>query len=258
MGCCRCPSPSPCRAARRHRPGPGRFATIAYHAIGEDGRDKHYSIAESMLVQHVSFLRQDGWHFIGIDALLAAPDGRRPLPDKVLLLSFDDGYDDYATRVFPLLHAVNVPAVVALVTSWMETPANGTLDYGGTPTPRRGLITWAQARAMQASRLCEFASHTHDLHHGVPANPQGDVKLAVVTRNWNGVRYETDAKWKRRIETDLARASTILARELGSRPRCMMSAGGPRTTLPTMSMSPGSCSAAAGWCISNPTRSPTS
>lgn len=204
------------------QPGPGRFAAIAYHEIGEDGRDKHYSISESTLVQHFSFLRQDGWHFIGIDALLAARDGRRPLPDKALLLSFDDGYDDYATRVFPLLRAFNVPAVFALVTAWMETPPDGTFDYGGTPTPRRGLITWAQARQMQASGLCEFASHTHDLHHGVPANPQGNVEPAAVTRIWNGARYETDAEWKRRIETDLARASSILARELGRRPRCIV------------------------------------
>ena len=204
------------------QPGPGRFAAIAYHEIGEDGRDKHYSISGSALVQHFSFLRQDGWHFIGIDALLAARDGRRPLPDKALLLSFDDGYDDYATRVFPLLRAFNVPGVFALVTSWMDTPANATFDYGGTPTPRRSLITWAQARQMQASGLCEFASHTHDLHHGVPANPQGNVEPAVVTRIWNGARYETDAEWKRRIETDLARASTILARELGRRPRCIV------------------------------------
>ncbi len=204
------------------QPGPGRFAAIAYHEIGEDGRDKHYSISESTLVQHFSFLRQDGWHFIGIDALLAARDGRRPMPDKALLLSFDDGYDDYATRVFPLLRAFNVPGVFALVTSWMDTPANATFDYGGTPTPRRSLITWAQARQMQASGLCEFASHTHDLHHGVPANPQGNVEPAVVTRIWNGARYETDAEWKRRIETDLARASTILARELGRRPRCIV------------------------------------
>lgn len=204
------------------QPGPGRFAAIAYHEVGTDGRDRHYSISESMLVQHLSFLRQDGWHFVGIDALLAARNGRRPLPDKALLLSFDDGYEDYATRVFPLLRAFDAPGVFALVTSWMETPAGGSFDYGGTPMPRRSLMSWPQARQMQASGLCEFASHSHDLHRGVPANPQGNVQPATVTRIWDGARYETDAAWQRRIETDLARASGILARELGRRPRCMV------------------------------------
>lgn len=205
------------------RPGPGRFAAIAYHEVGEDGRERHYSISESMLVQHLSFLRQEGWRFVGIDALLAARDGRRPLPEKAVLLSFDDGYDDYFTRVFPLLRAFGAPGVFALVTSWMETPAGGTFDYGGQASPRGALLSWAQARAMQASGLCEFASHTHDLHRGVPANPQGNVQPAAVTRIWDAARgYEDDAAWTRRVGGDLARASAIMARELGRRPRCIV------------------------------------
>lgn len=208
----------------RAQPGPGRFVAIAYHEIGEDGRGRHYSISESELVQHLSFLRHDGWHFARTDELLAARDGRRPLPEKSVLLSFDDGYDDYYTRVFPLLRAFRAPGVFALVTAWMETPAAGTFDYGGQATPRSALMSWAQAREMQASGFCEFASHTHDLHHGVPANPQGNVQPALVTRIWDarGGTYETDAAWTRRIESDLARASGIIGSRLGRRPRVMV------------------------------------
>jgi biofilm PGA synthesis lipoprotein PgaB len=206
------------------QPGPGRFAALAYHEIGEDGATRHYSISESQLVQHLSFLRQDGWRFVDLDALLAARDGRRPLPDKALLLSFDDGYNDYYTRVMPVLQAFRAPAVFALVTAWMETPATGSFDYGGTPTPRSALLSWAQAREMQRSGLCEFASHTHDLHRGVPANPQGNVQPAAITRIWDAAtgRYESDAAWTRRVEQDLARASGIMARELGRRPRSIV------------------------------------
>jgi len=204
------------------QPGPGRFASLAYHEVGEDGRERHYSISESMLVQHLSFLRQDGWRFVGLDEVFAARDGRRPLPDKAVLLSFDDGYDDYYTRVMPLLAAFRAPGVFALVTSWMQTPPGGSFDYGGAQAPRSALLTWAQARRMQAGGLCEFASHSHDLHRGVPANPQGNVQPAAVTRIWNGARYETDAEWTRRIESDLARASAIMARELGRRPRSIV------------------------------------
>ncbi len=206
------------------QPGPGRFASIAYHEVGEDGRERHYSISESMLVQHLSFLRQEGWRFVGIDDLLAARDGRRPLPDKAMLLSFDDGYDDYFKRVFPLLRGFRAPGVFALVTSWMETPPGGTFDYGGQATPRSALLSWAQAREMQASGLCEFASHTHDMHRGVPANPQGNVQPAAVTRIWDAATrsYETDAAWSRRVEADLARSAAIMGRELGRRPRSIV------------------------------------
>lgn len=207
----------------RAQPGPGRFVALAYHEIGEDGPGRHYSTSESELVQHLSFLRQDGWHFASVDDLLAARDGRRALPEKSVLLTFDDGYDDYATRVVPLLRAFRAPAVFALITSWMEAPEGGSFDYGGTATPRSALISWGQAREMQASGLVEFASHSHDLHRGVPANPQGNSQPAAVTRIWDAARgYETDAAWTRRIEEDLRRSSDIMARRLGRRPRCMV------------------------------------
>lgn len=205
-------------------PGPGAFAAIAYHEVGEDGGGPHYSISESVLVQHLSWLRHDGWHFVAIDDLLAARDGRRALPEKAVLLSFDDGYDDYYSRVFPLLRAFAAPGVFALVTSWMEIPPGGSFDYGGAQTPRSALMRWPDAREMARSGLCEFASHSHDLHRGVRANPQGNVQPALVTRIFDPTRgaYEDDAAWRQRIEGDLARASTVMARELGRRPRAMV------------------------------------
>lgn len=208
----------------RAEPGPGAFAAIAYHEVGEDGRGRHSSISESVLVQHLSWLRHDGWRFVSIDDLLAARDGRRPLPEKAVLLSFDDGYDDYYTRVFPLLRAFGAPGVFALVTSWMEVPPGGSFDYGGVATPRSALMRWQEAREMARSGFCEFASHSHDLHRGVRANPQGNVQPALVTRIFDPAsgRYEADAAWARRIEGDLSRASAIMARELGRRPRAIV------------------------------------
>lgn len=206
------------------QPGPGRFVALGYHELGEDGRGAHWSISEGRMAQHLAFLRHEGWSFVGIDALLAARDGRRPLPARAVLLTFDDGYDDDYTRVLPLLRAFEAPAVFALVTSWMEAPAGGSFDYDGQPMPRARLITWAQARQMQASGLCEFASHSHDLHRVVPGNPQGNMQPAAVTRIWD-VRsrtHETDSAWARRVEADLVRSSGVIARHLGRRPRAMV------------------------------------
>ena len=50
-----------------------------------------------------------------VDDLLAARDGRKALPEKAVLLTFDDGYESFYTRVFPILKAFRFPAVLALV-----------------------------------------------------------------------------------------------------------------------------------------------
>lgn len=202
----------------------GGFISIAYHEVGEDGQGRFYSISESQLVQHLSFLRHDGWTAVGLDALLAARDGHRPLPEKAVLLSFDDGYVDYYTRVYPLLAAFQMPAVFALVTSWLEVADGQSFDFGGTPQPRSRLMRWPQIREMARSGVCEFASHSHDLHHGILANPQGNQQPAAVTRLYDRASggYESDAAYLRRLEQDLARSSAIMRREIGRAPRSIV------------------------------------
>ena len=46
----------------------------------------------------MDWLEKHGYHFVSVDDLLADAAGRRPLPDKAVLLTFDDGYQSiYAT-----------------------------------------------------------------------------------------------------------------------------------------------------------------
>jgi biofilm PGA synthesis lipoprotein PgaB len=73
----------------------------------------------------------------------------KTLPPKAVLLSFDDGYSSFYTRVWPLLQAWNVPALWAPVGSWVDTPENQKVNFGGLMTPaiasRRGI--WCASSA---------------------------------------------------------------------------------------------------------------
>ncbi len=65
--------------------------------------------------------------------------GKKTLPPKAVLLSFDDGYSSFYTRVWPLLQAWNVPALWAPVGSWVDTPANQKVNFGGPDDAPRSL-----------------------------------------------------------------------------------------------------------------------
>lgn len=47
---------------------------------------------------------------VGAEDLFAAVAGDRPIPTRALLLTFDDGYVDHFTNVFPILHEHRLPA----------------------------------------------------------------------------------------------------------------------------------------------------
>jgi peptidoglycan/xylan/chitin deacetylase (PgdA/CDA1 family) len=209
-------------AAAHAEPRGQRFVAIAFHDIVDQPGDlTGDAVTVRTFVQFLDWLKGTGWTPISLDDVSAAARGARRLPDKAILLSFDDGFRSLYTRVFPLLKAYRYPAVAALVGSWMEDRPDGTVLYGDKIVPRTNFVSWAEVREMEASGLIEFASHSYDLHRGVQANPQGNLLPAAVTWRYDPLTrtYEDDAQYTTRIRADLRRSRTIMEVQLGHPPR---------------------------------------
>ncbi len=194
------------------------------HALERDKESKAIALETSELTAQFSWLKEHGYVSVKIDDLLAAQKGERPLPNKAVLLTFDDGYLGMYEQVFPLLRAFDYHAVLAVVGSWLETPANKDVMYGSEPVSRRYFLSWQQIREMVKSGYVEIASHSYDLHHGIRANPQGNTQAAAITLHYDAKtgRYESDKQYRRRIHRDLKRNSDLIARRIGQRPRVMV------------------------------------
>ncbi|HEY2593890.1 MAG TPA: poly-beta-1,6-N-acetyl-D-glucosamine N-deacetylase PgaB, partial [Chloroflexota bacterium] len=209
----------------RAAPSGQRFAAIALHDVVDRPADLGVdSITTATLVQFFDWLKGAGWTVVSLDDLSGAASGRRRLPDKAILLTFDDGYESLYARVFPLLKAYHYPAVAGLVGSWMEDNPDGKVLWGDKRAPRTMFVSWAEAREMQASGLVEFASHTYDHHHFIQANPQGNLVGAIATWRYDPVsrRYEDDDQYTARIRADLLRSAEVMQAQLGRRPRAII------------------------------------
>ncbi|MFZ5774830.1 MAG: poly-beta-1,6-N-acetyl-D-glucosamine N-deacetylase PgaB [Thermodesulfobacteriota bacterium] len=200
------------------------FYVLCYHNVQDnfgEGADRS-TVSTTQLIQHFSWLKQNGYKVVSIEEILAARRGEGALPSKAILLTFDDGYKSFRTQVFPLLKAFNYPAVLALVGSWLDVPPGQRVPYDDHPYVREDFLGWDDIREMTASGLVEVASHGYDLHHGIPANPQGNLLPAAIVRRYSKDGYETEQDFRRRIQHDLRRNSDLLERELGKRPRVMV------------------------------------
>lgn len=69
------------------------------------------------------------------------------------MLTFDDGYQSFYTRVFPILQAFQWPAVWAPVGSWVDTPADKQVKFGDELVDREYFATWQQVREVARSGL---------------------------------------------------------------------------------------------------------
>jgi biofilm PGA synthesis lipoprotein PgaB len=210
-------------------PDAGELNVLCYHDVRDDVRGyldpDQFAVSTETLIAHLDWLTAEGYRFVRLDDVLAAREGKKPLPPKAVLLTFDDGYASCYTRVFPLLKLYDAPAVFALVGEWLEAPPGSEIDYGAGPkAPRSQYITWDQAREMQASGLVEMASHSNRSHRSIPSNPQDGLAPAIVTRQFLTAtrQYETLAQWNARIEQDLQDSADLMEARLGRRPRAMV------------------------------------
>jgi len=203
--------------------GDNAFQVLAYHdvrdRVAEDIDADQYAISTARLIEHFTWLRINGFTVVSIDDILAARRGEAQLPDRAVLLSFDDGFRSVATHVLPLLELFDYPAVVSIVTDWIENDP-GVIQAGRQLT-RNDFMSWDQVRMLAGHELVEIASHSHAMHQGIVGNPAGNEQPAAVTALYRDGEYESLPAYRERVTGDLARSVQLIERHTGQRPRVM-------------------------------------
>jgi poly-beta-1,6-N-acetyl-D-glucosamine N-deacetylase len=209
---------------------PQTYRVLAYHDVRDNVRESFKTWPEATavdtqdLVQQLSWIDKNGYRPVSLQQIVDARAGKTPLPDKAILLTFDDGFESVYTKVFPLLKQFNYPAVIAIVGDWIQTPQDQLVQFGDIRVPRSAFVNWDEVREMVGSGLIEVASHTYSLHQGIVSNPQGSLMPAAVSRGYQaqGQKYESDTAHAQRIKMDLLRSSQLIERETGKRPRAIV------------------------------------
>ena len=81
------------------QPAGQRFVSISFHDVVDRVEDlDNDAVTLTRLVQFFDWLKGNGWTAVSLDDLAAANRGVRPLPDKAILITFDDGYKSLYTR----------------------------------------------------------------------------------------------------------------------------------------------------------------
>lgn len=107
------------------------------------------SVTPDRFATHLLALSSTGYTTISLYDLLAHLTQGTPLPQKPVILSFDDGYRDNYENAFPLLQEFGMTATFFVVTDYIN---EGLSAY----------LTWEMAREMQAAGMhIESHARTH-------------------------------------------------------------------------------------------------
>lgn len=133
-----------------------RIPILMYHYVEyvdstKDPGRANLNIPPNILTAQIETLKSAGYTFITPDDLVPAIVGKKKLPTKVVMLSFDDGYEDFYTEVFPILQKEKVKGVAYIIVNLLDRP-----NY---------LFTY-QLPELAKSPYVEIGAHTMD-HPGL-------------------------------------------------------------------------------------------
>ena len=165
-----------------------------------------FAVDTGTLTAIFSWLQTNNYHTITVKQIEESRHGGKPLPPRSVLLTFDDGFRSHYTKVLPLLERFKYPAVMGIVTAWIDTPPDTPIRISDkVQVPRDYFLSWDEVKKLGQSPFVELGCHTHNLHHGAIANPQGNELPATTSHLYlqDQKRYETDAEFEARVHNDL-------------------------------------------------------
>ena len=93
---------------------------LCYHDMPKEVNLDNYGSDQKSFIDTIEYFKAHGYAFISLDDLVKSKSGKMILPNKTILLTFDDGYESFYDFVYPLLAEYEIPSVLAIPSSWIE------------------------------------------------------------------------------------------------------------------------------------------
>ncbi|OAH15882.1 polysaccharide deacetylase family protein [Streptomyces jeddahensis] len=160
---------------------------LMYHSVAHAPNDatRALSVTPQAFAAQMALIGDGGFTPLTTAQLADAWRSGRPLPERPVLITFDDGYEGVHRHALPVLAGHGFAATVFVSTGWLR----GAHDTGGALDT---MLDWDQVREL-ADGGVEIGGHSH-------THPQLDT-------------LQDDA-----LRSELVRCKEIVAEELGTRP----------------------------------------
>lgn len=179
-----------------------KLPVIMYHSVLMDKSSRNdYVVSPDLFESDLKYFKDNGYTAVTVNDLIDYVYKNKALPQKIVMLTFDDGYYNNYKYVFPLLKKYNTKAVISPIAKLSE-------EYTavGEENPSYGHLLEKNIQEMDASGLVEFQNHSYNMHSLSP-------------RKGIGKKYrETDDDYRSAINNDITKAQDYLQRVTGKLP----------------------------------------
>jgi peptidoglycan/xylan/chitin deacetylase (PgdA/CDA1 family) len=173
-----------------------------YHDV-QPNSNNTITVSPQRLDADLTLLQQEGFHIIPISQMAAFLEHRATIPEKAVVLTFDDGYEGVYRYALPVLQKHHAPATIFLI------------GYYVSNLP--GYLTWPEVRQLEASGLVTVGGHTYNQHVPEPTGESHLQEPATIDHLFNPKtgKEETEQEYETRMLSDSRLLQETFKNELG-------------------------------------------
>ncbi len=179
---------------------------IMYHGLLKDGTSMgDYYINASAFESDIKYLKENGYTTITMTELIDYvydKTGTVQLPEKPVILTFDDGFLNNHTYGTPILKKYDMKAVISIIGSASDEMSQTLYKNKATCA-----VTWEELTEMLDAGVWEAQNHTYDLHD-LNKGRKGASRIAG----------ESEDAYEAMLKKDLTQLQTKLKKNVGISP----------------------------------------
>lgn len=171
---------------------------IMYHSVLKNTGPEKYIVSVTEFENDIQYLKENGYTTILPSDLVKYVYEDQPLPEKPVMITFDDGFLNNASYAVPILQENGMKGVISIVGSYTER-------YSENPDRHLNYsyLTWGDIQELNESGVIEIGNHTYDMHG---QNGRKGCKKK---------KGESTAEYRTALTADLQRLQDDLANKSG-------------------------------------------
>jgi peptidoglycan/xylan/chitin deacetylase (PgdA/CDA1 family) len=181
---------------------------LMYHHLDEDeSKIGSVTVTPEKFKKDMDALLKAGYETVFFSDLIAYVDQGKELPEKPIVITFDDGYESNYTYAYPVLRERNMKGVISVIGISVGKDRYKDTDYSMIPH-----FSGEQGREMVKAGVMEIQSHSFSMHDNEPYELPDVYREGVLPK-----KREREEEYIRIFKEDYLNNKALIEDQTGSK-----------------------------------------
>ncbi|MCI5892351.1 MAG: polysaccharide deacetylase family protein [Clostridiales bacterium] len=183
---------------------------LMYHSLTDkSSKINTYTVLVNDFEADLKFIKEHGYTTVLLSEVIDYVDGKANLPEKPIVLTFDDGFRNNLVFGLPLLEKYDMKAVISVVGSYCEMYADC-----DDKNPDYSYLDWEDINTLKESGRVEIDNHTYNMHM-LPGEKENKDARKGASQKIN----ESSEVYKSKLIEDAEKVQNLLSENCGISPQ---------------------------------------